>query len=145
GTDWIPALNAAYDGFSIESKNEFINELLNTGGITSMLDSVLVIILGLAFGGLLNYIGALQVLVDTFKNLITNTGRLSIATVGTGLLSNIFGCAMYVSLILTPKIMEKNYDRLGVDRRVLSRNTEVGGTLTSGMVPWTDNGILWLL
>lgn len=48
---------------------------------------------------------------------------------------------MYVSLILTPKIMEKSYDKLGIDRRVLSRNAEVGGTMTSGMVPWSDNGI----
>ena len=48
---------------------------------------------------------------------------------------------MYVSLILTPKIMAKNYDRLGADRRMLSRSAEFGGTLTSGMVPWSDNGI----
>lgn len=141
GTDWIFALNTVYEGFTIQSGNEFMDELLNRGGITSMLGSIVVIILGLAFGGLLNYIGALQVLVDTFNNFITNIGRLSIATVGTGLLSNVFGCSMYVSLILTPKVMEENYDKLNVDRRVLSRNTEVGGTLTSGMVPWTDNGI----
>lgn len=48
---------------------------------------------------------------------------------------------MYVSLILTPKIMSGNYDRMGVDRRMLSRSSEFGGTLTSGMVPWSDNGI----
>jgi len=141
GLDWNFALNAVYEGFTIQSGNEFLDELLNRGGMASMLDSIAVIILGLAFGGLLNYIGALEVLVDTFTNFITNIGRLSTATVGTGLLANIFGCSMYVSLILTPKIMEKNYDKLNVDRRVLSRNSEVGGTLTSGMVPWTDNGI----
>ncbi|UJL45691.1 Na+/H+ antiporter NhaC [Virgibacillus sp. NKC19-16] len=141
GTEWVSALSTVYEGFTIQSGNEFMDELLNRGGITSMLGSIVVIILGLAFGGLLNYIGALQVLVDSFKSLITNVGRLSVATVGTGLLSNIFGCSMYVSLIMTPKVMEKNYDDLNVDRRVLSRNTEVGGTLTSGMVPWTDNGI----
>lgn len=139
--DFISSLGTAYEGFSLQSGNEFMDELLNRGGITSMVGSVMVIILGLGFGGLLNYIGALQVLVDTFTNFIKNTGRLSVSTLLTGFLSNVFGCAMYVSLILTPKIMEKNYDRLNVDRRILSRNTEVGGTLTSGMVPWSDNGI----
>ncbi|MGY5666148.1 Na+/H+ antiporter NhaC family protein, partial [Vibrio cincinnatiensis] len=34
-----------------------------------------------------------------------------------------------------------NYDRLGYQRKNLSRNAEFGGTLTSGMVPWSDNGI----
>lgn len=139
--DFISALGTAYEGFSLQSGNEFMDELLNRGGITSMVGSVMVIILGLGFGGLLNYIGALQVLVDSFKKFIKNTGRLSVSTLLTGFLSNVFGCAMYVSLILTPKIMEKSYDRLNVDRRILSRNTEVGGTLTSGMVPWSDNGI----
>ncbi|HLS09218.1 Na+/H+ antiporter NhaC [Lentibacillus sp.] len=139
--DFISALNTAYEGFNLQSGNEFMDELLNRGGITGMVGSVMVIILGLGFGGLLNYIGALQVLVGSFTKLIKNTGRLSISTLITGFLSNVFGCAMYVSLILTPKIMEKNYDRLNVDRKILSRNTEVGGTLTSGMVPWSDNGI----
>ncbi|MFD1361887.1 Na+/H+ antiporter NhaC [Lentibacillus salinarum] len=140
-TDFIAALNTAYEGFSIESGHAFMDELLNRGGITGMLGSIVVILLGLGFGGLLNHIGALQAIVDAFANFIKNTGRLSVSTLLTGFFSNVFGCAMYVSLILTPKIMEKNYDRLNVDRRVLSRNTEVGGTLTSGMVPWSDNGI----
>jgi NhaC family Na+:H+ antiporter len=141
GTGWDIALSTVYDGFNIQTGDEFIDSLLNSGGIVSMLGSVVVIILGLGFGGLLSYIGAIQVLVSSFERFITNIGRLSVATVFTGFLSNVFGCAMYVSLILTPKIMEGNYDRLNVDRRVLSRNTEVGGTLTSGMVPWSDNGI----
>ncbi|WNK20422.1 Na+/H+ antiporter NhaC [Halomonas piscis] len=141
GTDFITALGTAYGGFNLDSGNAFMDDLLNRGGITSMTGSVMVIILGLGFGGLLNHIGVLQVLVDSFTRFINNVGQLSVATLLTGFFSNVFGCAMYVSLILTPKIMEKNYDRLKVDRRILSRNTEVGGTLTSGMVPWSDNGI----
>jgi len=139
--DFVSALNTAYEGFNAQTGNEFMDELLNRGGIVGMLGSIVVILFGLGFGGLLNYIGALQVIVDSLSKFITNTGRLSVSTIATGFLTNVFGCAMYVSLILTPKIMENNYDRLKVDRRILSRNTEVGGTLTSGMVPWSDNGI----
>ena len=39
------------------------------------------------------------------------------------------------------KVTEKNYDEMGIDRKVLSRNTESGGILTAPMVPWSDNGI----
>ncbi|UCZ53568.1 Na+/H+ antiporter NhaC [Bacillus shivajii] len=139
--DFVPALETSYNGFTIASGSEFLDDLLNRGGIVSMLGGIVVILLGLGFGGVLNHIGALQVIVDSFTRFITNTGRLSVSTLLTGFFANVFGCAMYVSLILTPKIMEKNYDKLKVDRKVLSRNTEVGGTLTSGMVPWSDNGI----
>ncbi|WP_244613122.1 Na+/H+ antiporter NhaC family protein [Modicisalibacter radicis] len=53
----------------------------------------------------------------------------------------IFGGAAYVSLITASTIAEKNYDDQGVDRRVLSRNVEAGGTITTPMVPWTDGGV----
>lgn len=106
-----------------------------------MLGSVVVIILGLGFGGLLEHLGVLKVIVSKFQQKLTSAGNVTFSTIIVAFLANVFGCAMYVSLILTPKIMEKSYDKLGIDRRVLSRNAEVGGTMTSGMVPWSDNGI----
>jgi Na+:H+ antiporter, NhaC family len=119
----------------------FIDNILSRGGMSSMLWSLGIIIFGLGFGGLLDHIGVLKVLTDKFEKRITGGGSLTTATIATGIMGNLFGSAMYVSLILTPKIMGRKYDELGYHRRVLSRNTEFGGTLTSGMVPWSDNGI----
>jgi NhaC family Na+:H+ antiporter len=95
----------------------------------------------LGFGGLLEHLGVLKVIVSKFQNQLTSAGNVTLSTLIVAFLANVFGCAMYVSLILTPKIMEENYDKLHIDRRVLARNSEVGGTLTSGMIPWSDNGI----
>ncbi|MDP8525265.1 malate-H+/Na+-lactate antiporter MleN [Bacillus subtilis] len=141
GMDIAHAIATAYNGFSIKTDVEFLNGLLNRGGIVGMLDSLVVIIFGLGFGGLLEKLGVLKVIVLTFEKKLTSAGNVTLSTLIVAFLANIFGCAMYVSLILTPKIMEDSYDRLHLDRRVLSRNSEVGGTLTSGMVPWSDNGI----
>ncbi|MCE0741867.1 malate-H+/Na+-lactate antiporter MleN [Bacillus inaquosorum] len=141
GMNIADAIATAYNGFSIKTDVEFLNGLLNRGGIVGMLDSLVVIIFGLGFGGLLEKLGVLKVIVSTFEKKLTSSGNVTLSTLIVAFLANIFGCAMYVSLILTPKIMEDSYDRLHLDRRVLSRNAEVGGTLTSGMVPWSDNGI----
>ncbi|MEC1661871.1 malate-H+/Na+-lactate antiporter MleN [Bacillus halotolerans] len=141
GMNIADAIATAYNGFSIKTDVEFLNGLLNRGGIVGMLDSLVVIIFGLGFGGLLEKLGVLKVIVSTFEKKLTSAGNVTLSTLIVAFLANIFGCAMYVSLILTPKIMEDSYDRLHLDRRVLSRNSEVGGTLTSGMVPWSDNGI----
>ncbi|WGD80608.2 malate-H+/Na+-lactate antiporter MleN [Bacillus subtilis] len=141
GMDIAHAIATAYNGFSIKTDVEFLNGLLNRGGIVGMLDSLVVIIFGLGFGGLLEKLGVLKVIVSTFEKKLTSAGNVTLSTLIVAFLANIFGCAMYVSLILTPKIMEDSYDRLHLDRRVLSRNSEVGGTLTSGMVSWSDNGI----
>ncbi|AKO94642.1 Na+/H+ antiporter NhaC [Priestia filamentosa] len=141
GMDFADAINTAYKGFSIDTGVEFMDGILNRGGIVGMLDTLVVIIFGLGFGGLLEKLGVLQVIVATFEKKLTSAGNVTLSTLIVAFLGNVLGCAMYVSLILTPKIMENSYDKLKLDRRILSRNTEVGGTLTSGMVPWSDNGI----
>ncbi|WP_369900186.1 Na+/H+ antiporter NhaC [Bacillus manliponensis] len=141
GMDFGAAIGTAYNGFTIDSGVEFIDKLLNRGGIESMLGSVAVIIFGLGFGGLLEKLGVLKVIVSKFEQKLNSTGNVTVSTLIVAFLANIFGCAMYVSLILTPKIMQESYDKLRLNRLVLARNSEVGGTLTSGMVPWSDNGI----
>lgn len=139
--DFLLAFNTAWAPFTISSGVEFIDSILNRGGMSSMLGSVAVIIFGLGFGGLLDKVGVLETIAKLFERSVTNSGSLATSTIGTAFMGNIFGSAMYVSLILTPKICAKNYDRLGYQRKNLSRNAEFGGTLTSGMVPWSDNGI----
>ncbi len=141
GIDFYVAIDTAYNGFSINTGIEFLDVLLNRGGIQGMLGAIVVIIFGLGFGGLLEHLGVLKVIVSKFQNQLTSAGNVTLSTLIVAFLANVFGCAMYVSLILTPKIMEESYDKLHIDRRVLSRNSEVGGTLTSGMIPWSDNGI----
>ena len=139
--DFLQAFNTAWAPFSIESGVPFIDSILNRGGMSSMLGSVAVIVFGLGFGGLLDKVGVLETIAKLFEHRIKSSGSLAASTIGTAFLGNVFGSAMYVSLILTPKICAKNYDRLGYKRKNLSRNAEFGGTLTSGMVPWSDNGI----
>ncbi len=139
--DFLTAFNTAWAPFAISSGVDFIDSILNRGGMSSMLGSVAVIVFGLGFGGLLDKVGVLETIAKLFERRVQNPGSLATSTIGTAFMGNVFGSAMYVSLILTPKICAKNYDRLGYQRKNLSRNAEFGGTLTSGMVPWSDNGI----
>ena len=139
--DFLVAFNTAWAPFTIDSGITFIDSILNRGGMSSMLGSVAVIVFGLGFGGLLDKVGVLETIAKLFERRVNNPGSLATSTIGTAFMGNVFGSAMYVSLILTPKICAKNYDRLGYQRKNLSRNAEFGGTLTSGMVPWSDNGI----
>ncbi|MCG8482662.1 MAG: Na+/H+ antiporter NhaC [Clostridia bacterium] len=141
GMDMVSAIWTAYSPFQIDTGVQFVDSILGRGGIESMLGSIIIIILGLGFGGLLEQIGILQIIAQKIEGWVKNTGRLTVATIGTSFFGNVFGSAMYVPLILTPKILGNRYDELKVHRRVLSRNTEFGGTLTAGMVPWSDNGI----
>lgn len=137
----VDAIQAAYSGNSMQSDAEFLNTLLNRGGIESMLSVVVLILFALGLGGLMERIGILQAISESFLRWANNPGRLTISTMLGGFFGNFFGGAAYVSLITASTITEKNYDKQGIDRRVLSRNAEAGGTITTPMVPWTDGGV----
>lgn len=141
GMDIILAIATLYSGFSIESGIPFVDQLFNRGGIESMLGVICIMILALGFGGLMDYVGILDTLRDRLAKFIKGSGSLTAATIFSAFLGNVFGSSGYVSLITSVKMTEKNYEKLKIDRRVLSRNMESGGILTAPMVGWSDNGI----
>lgn len=135
------SINILYAGGSIESGVAFIDELLNRGGIVFMLDVIVLILFALGVGGLMEQTGILRVICNTLLSWADNAGKTTLSTVISAFFGNFFGGAAYVSIITGSKITEENYDRLNIDRRVLSRNTEAGGTVTTPMVPWSDGGV----
>ncbi|EZH66587.1 antiporter [Bacillaceae bacterium JMAK1] len=146
--DPVLAIETAYSGFTMDSGVEIIDSLLSAGGISAMLGVIAIILLALGLGGLMERMKILEAFSEFFrswvhraKNKRIQSGRLSIATVLAAFSGNLFGSAAYVSLITGVKITEKIYDDLKVDRRVLGRNTEAGGTLTAPLVPWSDAGV----
>nr|WP_298249241.1 Na+/H+ antiporter NhaC [uncultured Halomonas sp.] len=137
----LDAMRTAYVGNAMVSDVDFLNTLLNRGGIQSMLGVIALILFALGLGGLMERIGVLQAISNSFLRWANNPGRLTVSTMLGGFFGNFFGGAAYVSLITASTITEKNYDQQGIDRRVLSRNVEAGGTITTPMVPWTDGGV----
>ncbi|MEP4558980.1 Na+/H+ antiporter NhaC [Cobetia sp. D5] len=141
GISPVEAIQIAYVGNAMHSDVEFLNTLLNRGGIESMLGVVVLILFALGLGGLMERIGILKAISEGFLRWASTPGRLTLSTMLGGFFGNFFGGAAYVSLITASTITEKNYDDQGIDRRVLSRNAEAGGTVTTPMVPWTDGGV----
>lgn len=137
----LDSVNILYAGNSIDSGVAFIDNLMNRGGIVFMLDVIVLIIFALGVGGLMEQIGILKVICVKMLTWADNAGKTTLTTILAGFFGNFFGGAAYVSLITATKITEENYDRLNIERRVLSRNTEAGGTVTTPMVPWSDGGV----
>ncbi|KEQ19543.1 Na+/H+ antiporter NhaC [Endozoicomonas numazuensis] len=141
GQDPILSLRSAWILTSPDTGISMLDQLLSSGGMYNMLGSLAVIIFGLGFGGLLDKVGIISAIAQRMEKKIKSETSLTGFTIVTAFMGNLLGSAMYVSLILTPRLLAKTYDRMKADRHLLSRNSEFGGTLTSGMVPWSDNGI----
>lgn len=139
--DVSQATAALYSGSHIASDDPVITVLLNRGGMESMLTNILLIILALGIGGLMEATGVLATIASTLQRWASNVTKLGLSTLLAGILGNLLGGAAYVSLITASTVTGKNYDEMGVDRRVLSRNAESGGTVVTPMVPWSDGGV----
>ena len=141
GIPFVESIKILYRGNDISSGISFIDNLLNRGGITFMLETVLLVIIALGIGGLMEVIGVTQKISNIFSDWAYNSGRLTLTTLLAGIFGNFFGGAAYVSLLTATKMTEKNYDKLKIKRTVLSRNSEAGGTVTTPMIPWSDGGV----
>lgn len=141
GLNMTTAIYSSWSSLPSNTGLPVLDKLLSSGGMESMLNSLVVIIFGLGFGSLLGHIGIISMIARKLEQLVHHEGSLTSCTIFTAFMGNVLGSGMYVSLILTPRLLRDSYDRLGAKRLLLSRNSEFGGTLTSAMVPWSDNGI----
>jgi len=133
-------IGAAHYGFEIESGIEMVDELLNRGGLDSMMWTVSLILLAMVFGGIMEKTGMLQAIGNSILRFANNTGSLIAATILTSIAVNFLAADQYLSIVIPGRMYKDVYDERGLDPRVLSRTLEDAGTLTSALIPWNTCG-----
>lgn len=129
-----------FDGYSSNSGNAFLDELLSKGGMSSMLNTVWLIICALGLGGVLERTGILAYLLQLALRGVNSTGSLITVTVLTCLGTNILAADQFISIALPGRMYKDEYERRGLSRLNLSRTLEDSGTLTSALIPWNTCG-----
>ncbi len=139
-------LNVANGGFSMEvsetaSQSELmIADLLNRGGMQSMMGTVSLIICALTFGGILESTGMLGIVASTLLKFAHGTGSLVMITIFTSIFVNIVAADQYLSIVVPGRMYKDAYAERGLAPRNLSRTLEDGGTITSPLIPWNTCG-----
>lgn len=133
-------MNALYDGYSIETPNKTLNDLLNNGGINAVLSTVSLVIIAMCFGGILEFTKIFEVIVSYIVKIAKTTKSLIISTVFTCITGNIVGCDQYMSIIIPGRMYADEYRKRGIKAKVLSRTLEDAGTMTSPLIPWNTCG-----
>lgn len=129
---------AFFDGVSIETGNSELNELLSGGGMSSMLNTVWLIMCALSFGAVLEYLGMLKKFVDAILVSAKSTGSLIASTVATCIGTNLLTADQYMAIVMPGRMYKEEYARRGLDPLVLSRTLEDAGTITSPLIPWNS-------
>ncbi|MCG7195003.1 Na+/H+ antiporter NhaC [Fructilactobacillus sanfranciscensis] len=129
------------NGFKINTTNPEINQILNRGGISSMMGTMTLIIIALALGGLLINLGVINVVMDRFSSHIKSTGMLVLSTVLAAIGVNIFIGEQYLSIILPGTAFKADYQKAGLAPEALGRALEDGGAVINYLVPWGVAGV----
>ncbi len=141
--DVASVISSFYDGAKIETGNEKLNPLLNRGGITDMAWTFTLSFIAIGLGAILEKMGFLAVLMNWVLQMLERAASVvTSATIGTFIANMLLG-ESYVSMILSGQMFKDKFDEVGVDRRVLSRSLEEGGTLLTALIPWTTTGAFY--
>lgn len=130
----------AFGGFKIESGNAMIDKLFSRGGMSSMLNTVWMILMAMIFGGMMEVTGMLHTIATWVLTLVRGIGSLVGATVGSAIFLNLTTSDQYISIVVTGRMFKAAYQKFGLHPKNLSRAVEDGATVTSVLVPWNTCG-----
>ncbi len=132
--------SAMATGFELDTGYEGLNTLLNRGGMSSMLETVWLILSAMAFGGVMEYTGLLARLIQPVVEWAKGDRRLVAATGLTSIGTNIIAGDQYMAIVLPGRMYREIYQERGIAPETLSREIEDTGTITSPLVPWNSCG-----
>ena len=134
-------LMTLYGSTAIETGNAELNELVSTGGMAGMVNTVWLIICAMTFGGVMIASGMFKRITYAFIHLMKRTVSMVASTVSCGLFLTLTTADQYIAILLTGNIFKDIYNKQGYESRLLSRTIEDAATVTSPLVPWNTCGM----
>ena len=133
-------INAMSTDISITTENNQIDDLLNSGGMYGMINTIWLIICAMIIGGILESTGLLRRIAEPIINYAKSTGSLVATTTGTCIFFNITASDQYISIVVPGRMFADSYKEKGLAPENLSRTLEDSGTVTSVLIPWNTCG-----
>jgi len=130
----------ANSGYSIETGVSEIDNLLNRGGIQSMMWTISLVLLALGFGGALERTGCLEAIIAVIIARVKSFAGIQTSAILTSVATNTVAGDPYLSIALPGRMYAPVYRGLGYSPLNLSRAIEEGGTLVSPLIPWNAGG-----
>ncbi|HEX9649840.1 MAG TPA: Na+/H+ antiporter NhaC [Cyclobacteriaceae bacterium] len=137
---FVAVWKSMYGAISISTDNEMVNELLSTGGMSGMLNTIWLILCAMIFGGVMEACGMLQRIAAFIVQGAKSTGSLIAATTGSCIFFNITASDQYLAIVVPGRMFRGAFKERGLKPEVLSRTLEDSGTVTSVLVPWNTCG-----
>lgn len=124
-------------GHVSETGIEMVDSLLSSGGVNSMADTVMLMTLATALGGIMEQIGVLETLVEVIMKPVKGVGGLVAVTVLSGLGVGFATGAQLLAIVLPARMYAEEYRDRGLHPKNLSRIACQMGAACITLVPWS--------
>lgn len=134
-------MQSIFGSTAIQTGNAELDDLVSTGGIAGVMNTIWLIICAMVFGGVMTAGGFLNVIMQRIVSMAKRTWSVVASTALSGIILNAVTCDQYLAVILSGSLFKQKYDSMGLKPRLLSRSIEDGTTVTSVLVPWSTCGM----
>jgi NhaC family Na+:H+ antiporter len=129
-----------FAGYSAQTGDAILDDLLSGGGAASMLNTIWLILCALFFGGTMEQTGMLKTLVAAIMRRAKTTASIISSTILTCISANIIAADQYMAIVVPGRMYKVAFRHHNLAPVNLSRAIEDAGTVTSPLVPWNTCG-----
>jgi len=137
---YVGIMKALYTEVSVETGDARVNELLTTGGMSGMLNTIWLIVCAMIYGGVMDAAGFLERITLSIIKYARSTGSLITSTAGTCIFFNLTASDQYLAIVVPGRMFANTYEKRNLAPENLSRTLEDSGTVTSVLIPWNTCG-----
>lgn len=141
GASLADLINIGFAGYVSNTGQELLDNLLTAGGLSSMLNTISIVIIAMAFGGLMQHTGQMQAFVAPMVNHIKRTGALKALTSVSCIFMNIILPDQYLGISVPGQMFGEEFKKRKISRVELGDCLLGGGAVTSPLIPWNTCGI----
>lgn len=135
------ALQFMWSGVTKNTQSDFVNQLVNRGGILSMTETALIIFFAFFLVGVMQKIGMVDELVAPMTQKINSRAKLTANTLGLSYLVSGIGSSMALAIVMTGTLMSPIFKEFNLHSKNLSRMIEESSTLGAPLIPWHSTAV----
>jgi len=125
-------------GYS-RSEQSFLGDIMAGGGIASMLNIMLIVLVSFALSGVFEGASLLKSLEGMIIKLRDRIGIFG-TMIATSFIAGSFGCSQVLAVMLTYQIIKNMYDSAGIDKYELAVDLENTAIVMLPLIPWNIAG-----
>lgn len=129
-------------GFKGNTASMELNQILHSGGMVAMIEVVLIVAGAIALSSLLERCGLISLVVNEVVDTTNSKRKLIFKT---GIISSILTiatCDQAVGIIIPGRQLQKKYNEVGLDNKILARTISDTGTIIAPLIPWNVNALI---